>query len=381
MYVSKCKNYHFIFYCIIVFFYLPGCQSPQRIAGSDHKLVVDKWNALSQYAHGVLNQYDISLGTRLSVNENNGIQAFHLSDFKFLRKTSALQIDLLAPSFNHKIICTPECSFLNEYIDDYLINATLLKQYFDEVEFELFKFYGDIVLLEGILKTLEEIDENLFAQYLRWLIAQNKGFNSLNEFTDYLNEKLSEDEFFNFINDPIKMYSLIELDKSLDVISPFENDISNRENSFIAKELLDIEPEFMFTKPNDLQEIPSVALESELWTSIEIGADGLISVFNSNDIDWQSLKGVEILIGEQVCSYEENYFGFVTEIVGRKFLVFIVGQMKEKSDSILKSAMNGAIFSQTEEQYFSMVKQNITFMRDEIAPCNVAYLTNKRSNK
>ena len=356
---------------------LMGCQSAQQIAGDEHKLVVDKWRALSKYAHGVLNRYNISLGTRLSVDATNEKNPFILDDFQLLHKTSALKIDLLNPSFERKIICTPECSFITEYMADSSINATLLKQYFDDIEFELFKFYGDLVLLEGAFKELEEINQALFPKYLLWLITENKSFNSLIGLTEYLNKSLSKSNFIEFINDPSKRYSLIEFDESLNPIFPFKSDYGNSDNQELSViesngELTNIEPEFILTEQPGWQENVEAIIESEFWPETLSSNDGVVASISSAESSWSLLKELDVSLGDQVCSFQEESQEQIQDVVDQITMSRIY--LQELPDSIVKDAIPGTIFMQPLEERFSIIKQNIVFSQDAIAPCNIALL-------
>ena len=387
----------YFFISLFVNFFLVSCQSPQQIAGIEHKLVVDKWNSLSKYAYGVLNRYELSIGARLSVDDSQFKKNFVLSDFKLLHQTSALQIDLLAPSFEEKIICMPQCSLITEYVADSSVNATLLKQYFDDVEFKLFKFYGDLVLLDGAFKELESLNADLFPSYLNWLIAQNASFDSLLELTDYLNEKLSKEEFVGFINDPKKLYSLIELDNTLRVDDNFSNDLSGvngelpafelsqfsseepQELLYIqkiqdAKELVNIESEFLLTEEADWKENIADIIESEFWPKSDVGNDGVVATITSKQVDWQQLQNFEIAIGDQICSYSENYFGFVTDVVGNKYSAYVIGKMQIEIDNVLTDAPEGAIFNRPTAGDFAIIKEPIVLNKDNVAPCDIALL-------
>lgn len=379
------KNTKFLaFYiALITCFLLASCQSNQQIAGSQHKLVVDKWRALSQYAYGVLNRYEISFGARLSVNKNDVEHPLELGEFTLLHKTSASQIDLLAPSFEKKLLCDPQCSLITEYVTNSAVNSTKLTQQFDKDEFKLFKFYGDLVLLEETFSSLEQLDSHLFPQYLHWLILQNARFDSLIELSDYLNVNLSEQAFTEFINDPSKVYSLLELDKSFDLITP-----ESQKNN----ELVNLEPEAALIVDENWQDISEIdeafAFETlvfdenytetdylaEKWPESAVRDDGIVATLISKTLDWGQLKTIDIEIGDQVCSFNENYFGFVTDVTGQEYSTYVIGEMQTENDNVLTNLPSGSAFTQPNEIKFKVIKASMVLNDNNIAPCKIALL-------
>ncbi|MGJ8691248.1 MAG: hypothetical protein ACSHW0_02060 [Thalassotalea sp.] len=362
-----------------------SCQSPQQIAGSDHKLVVDKWKALSLYADGVLNQYDIALGARLTVDKSSEHQ-FILKDFALLKKASAEHINLLSPSFEDKIICTPECSLLTEYTSNSEVNATLLKQYFDDYEFQLFKFYGQLSLLDDSLAELETIDKKLLPYYLTWLIEKNNHFDKLIDLSDFLTEMLSTEQYLSYINDPKKQYSMLAAEQPQEItrwqtlddgqeitelVAPelIAPELSHIQDDFVAMELDNIELDSQ-AKEQSTWQTAAIAQEVTFWQQEGTG-DGVNISISSEVVDWQILQQLDVSIGDKVCSFNGNYFGIVTEVLGTKFSVYVVGQLQVEIDNILSSAPDGAIFKQSGLVRLYPVQAVRDFSQDQIAPCQV----------
>ena len=70
---------------ILLLCLLTACQSSLQLAGSQHKLVVDKWGELSAYADGTLQEFDIAIAGQLLL-EGQSKDKFVLRNFHLTNK-------------------------------------------------------------------------------------------------------------------------------------------------------------------------------------------------------------------------------------------------------------------------------------------------------
>jgi hypothetical protein len=182
---------------------LISCQTALQIAGSDHKLVAAKWNALAEYAQSNIVAYGVTVSARLVIERQDDKEVFKLDSIKFSTDVSVREFNLLTPSFEHKYICLPQCFQLLEYVNfNGESGATLLVDFFNQHEFELFQFYGDLVILSNSLRDLAAKDQPLLKAYLRSLALKNQQFDSTKTFISFLEEMLTEKALAEFLENP-----------------------------------------------------------------------------------------------------------------------------------------------------------------------------------
>jgi hypothetical protein len=307
--------------------------------GEAHKLVFDKWQSLANYAAGPLLSTKLVLVAKLDLVSIDDEQQFKLSAIKLAKKETYFDINLLHPSFEYKYICNPQCIQLTEFLsNDKNFGNTLLDNYFSKHEFELFKFYGAIALLNDRFLAMQQANPNRVSVYLDWLVKQDKEFATVKEFSQYLVQAVSDEGFLTFINEPLNFYASLAQEREDDQLQQYsaEDVIENERQHWYSGSTPD---QLLVMQP------PPFILPSELSSGS----------FN---------------IGDTVCSFNDNKVGVISEIRGRNIQVQLVGQIQSLVDGQTLAANMGDIFNSEITPYFSSINENKVFTEQEIALCN-----------
>jgi hypothetical protein len=338
-----------------------ACQTELKIAGNNHQLVGAKWRALAVYAESKLIKHGITISAKLVVVNSEGNEEFRLRKIKFSYSADVFNVDLLVPSFEQKYVCDPKCYQLLEYKSgDGRSGETMLTHFFNQHEFELFKFYGDLVLLSEKLETVHRSSGALLGYYLKSLTDEKYSFESTEDFIAFLDKALNEESFVSFINDPnsqnssfLKSYAVSPDDGwDLDTDVALELNSTNSENG----ENLTIE-------------------EDDIWLSSDIDSPEVVfyqAIVNEqeNTINsWLNAKSLPIEIGENVCSYENNLFGIVTSLTNQDVVVELLGQGKMLTEGILQDLPSGGLFSNYEGFSYIPMADSISLSIVDVATC------------
>jgi len=381
-----------------------GCESTLDIAGGEHKTVTDKWRALSTYAESNIENYGVTITARLAVDANNN---FKLTHFKISNQPSKQDINLLAPNFEDKYICSPVCYQLLEYVNFTGKNGTtLLTNYFDRHEFELFKFYGDVQLLNKEIAKLARHDQQLFKSYLISLAHQGTSFEVAKEFTQFLTSTLTLPTLENFANNPEEVFShflknyQIKNKKQWNKVNSEQDGwtgVNTEQNEWTG---INTEQEQWTGVNTEQNDWTGVSTEQEQWTAstegpesawsnettvypeatwlreVSIQAPLIDSIKTTNDqsldesqLSWQLAQTYPIEIGQNVCSYQDNFFGVVTAISFDQVAVNLLGQAKRINEGIVAPAEKGDLFTLTDNLYFLPLTDKKSFKKSDVASC------------
>lgn len=312
-----------------------ACQSGLQIVGQEHALVVKKWQELAQYIDKSTTNNPFTIVGRLSVDTQAEIQTFILTDIHLTQQETKFELNLIRPTFQNKYICIPTCLQLTEYFSDSQKNSTMLNRYFEQHEFELFKFYAFLVLQDDNISALYELSPIVATQYFNWLMQEEQKFNDLASISQFLSLALTQQSMLDFLNDPDKFYGNL-LAKSQNVLRgrrlsdgispPTEDEVLNTLNAF--------------RKQDRLQ-------------------------------NWLNIKDYPLEIGDQVCSYTQNEFGTVNGIIGNQVQVRIVGKLMKFVDGMEVSADSGDIYDKQLGQLFIPINRVEIYKADSIALCQL----------
>lgn len=397
---------HFIFISWVVLG-MSACQSTLDIAGGEHKVVTEKWLALSKYAESNIEKFGVTITAQLANTNDN---KFRLTNFRINTLATKQDINLLTPYFENKYICSPRCYQLIEYVNFTGENgATLLTNYFDRHEFELFKFYGDIYLLNKQLRKLAEFDEPLLKNYLLLLAYQSISFESAKEFIQFLTHSLTinalerfaedpEDLFFHMlkrykvINDGLVMSNSSEQDEWADVSKELDDwsddptkesdhwvEVSSEQDEWVGASI-EQDKWTILTEPPELALLNNAIIQPDtVWVN-----ESPEQHFSGKDMDakvalatdtaplyWLTAKENPILVGHNVCSFKESFFGVVIAKSDDKVTVNILGQAKIISEGIVYPANAGDLFTMAENLYFIPLTEKRTFDKSDIASCSI----------
>ncbi len=301
-----------------------GCQSIIKIAGTeDHKTVYEKWRELVSYAESDLADYGIKIIAQLKVKTLNSKEEFYLSNIKLSSSSNALNIDLLSPQFETKLVCDPVCYQLTEYVrtrDEDKDGYTLLTAFFDKHEYELFDFYAKTMVLNKKIATLEAMNSVLLSSYFLFLLEEEKIFESLDEFSPYLENSLSELAYQDYI---AHQYASSE----------------DSNNSMISK-------------------VRSRANSSGAIIPISPG-------------DFNKFSHGRSWFGKTVCSYDENIFGVVAAETNHIVHVSMQGRAKNLLDGVEVGAVKGRLFSRNQAIDFETLTGVRMLSKDDVYLCEI----------
>jgi hypothetical protein len=336
-----------------------SCQTPIDRAGNNHKIVTEKWYELSKYAESRLQNYGVTITAKLGINN---LGQYQLVDIRLNTKETLFNINLLTPIFDYKYICAPVCIQLVEYKNSSNLSGyTLLTSYFDKHEYQLYKFYGEVMLINNEIKQLELINHNILPDYLNVISKQEKAFNSPSEFIEYLRSSLTQQAFLSYIDSPI--------DPTIPDLSLLGNEVTNWKKRTIE--------ETSSWKNNTAEE--QYLSPDSIWLSKGLTEDERISLtsietfnsrlnINSEDI-WDEIRHVNIKKNDTVCSYAENMFGRVIYIQGNVIKVLVQGQAKKTNDNIISNPQKGFLFKLKQTINFTPLYGYKDFQRSNIALC------------
>jgi hypothetical protein len=370
------------------FFLIASCQTPIESAGSDHRIVTEKWYELSKYAESQLKNHDVTITAKLAINK---LGEYKLSDIRLNTKETPFNIDLLAPNFNSKYICSPMCVQLVEYTNSSDVSGyTLLTSYFDQHEYQLYKFYGEIMLLNNQIKQLELINPNLFSDYLNVISKQEKSFNIPSKFIEYLRTSLSPQSFLKYLDSPIDpMISEVSFQEK--ETADWKNE-TNEEAPWLASQRViknnstgqstlsnnNITPDSLW-KLQNLTEKDEYLTPNSLWLTKTLTEDEKINIasikvtnsqFNvkSGNV-WEDIRYIKIKKNDTVCSYAESMFGQVVQIQENIIKVLVIGQAKKSTDNIISNVPKGFLFKLEQNINFAPLYGYKDFQRSNIALC------------
>jgi len=373
-------------FCYLIFtISLFSCQSQLDIAGEEHKTAAEKWYALANYTQSDLTKFGVTITAQLSVVEET--QTFKLTNFKINNNETRRDINLLAPYFESKFICKSECYQFLEYVNENEVKGeTLLSHYFSQHEFQLFKLYGDIVILNESLQNLAKINTPLLPSYLKYLSEQNISFTEPKDFILYLEMALSEKSFSAFLANPKGLYREFLENYNMQPNTGWSNDTNKETSMWSSNE--QSEPDYQLEFTLEGEESKSWSSES-ISPSLKWSTNGKTTVTKdwevqhsedalwSNDIGlkekevslWKAAKKLPIVVGQNVCSYEDNFFGVVVSIDNDKVEVLLLGQAKMIKDGVVESIAKGSLFQSNGEFYFFPESGKQIFSTSEVATC------------
>jgi hypothetical protein len=324
---------------------LSGCQSQLDIAGQDHALVVKKWQELAKYTDkSTFNNPFIIVG-KLAVDRQSEDHKFVLTDIHFTQEETHFELNLIRPSFENKYICMPVCLQLTEYFSNNQDNTTMLYRYFEQQEFELFKFYGDVVLQNDSINELLAFSPVAATQYINWLIRKEQKFQDLVSLTAFLKVALTKENIILFLNTPDDFY--------MDLLTNSQN-------------MLD---------ESNVWNLNDVTADTDNWTNTPTEDEAFLTLNRLGQElrvqNWLEIKDNALAIGDQVCSFEKNEFGVVTEIIGNKVQVRLVGKLIKLIDGSQASTRPGDIYNREIQHNFTSISSDEVYQASAIALCEI----------
>ncbi|KXI27661.1 hypothetical protein [Paraglaciecola hydrolytica] len=348
---------------IILLLGLGACQTRLKIAGTKHQKVAAKWHGLAQYAESKIVNYGVTITANLVIEAIDDKPAFTLQNIKFSEHENVQNINLLTPSFEHKYICLPLCFQLLEYVAfDGVDSATLLDSFFSEHEFELFQFYGDLVILSERLDTLANRDNGLLRAYLLSLTRKKESFGSTKEFIAYWDNSLALGMFEQFMRNPVDIDSDFLQDYRQTPDRRWRRTGTNANNNSQYGENT-------YNENDDI--LPNEHWLASSQPTPESSAFQFLEGQVEEVLNWEDGRQLAIVIGENVCSYENNLFGVVTNDNGNQVEVNVLGQAKTFKDGVVQDVASGSLFNSISSLYFIPMQEMQSFAKADVATCYI----------
>jgi hypothetical protein len=343
-------------FLVILFLCLTSCQTTLQKAGQSHALTFQKWQALAQYAGAsqLTNHPSIFIVGELKIDSSGKENKFVLTNIKLSSKETQFQINLLHPQFESKYICAPQCLQLTEYLEQAAEGNTMLTRYFNEHEFELFKFYAEVFSLDEIIKEKFSSSGEHFEHYMNWVINQQLNSEDITTFIVHLKRIFSDEEYVSYTAKPEQVYSHLV--------------------QSATKRGLGIEPsETVLWTDTNTENQP----EMILWNLTEEHNDGInLAEINIEPNARIKLADTDVEPGDLVCSSVNNEFGSVVEIRGSNILLDLIGERLNYLDGVSIAIRPSEIFNSNIITSYKLVENGIkTFDNSQVVKCDIALPT------
>lgn len=320
-------------------FFLIGCQSTQDSAYAQQKAIL-QWQSMADSAATPFREAGIQLTAKLNFKDAQWGKEYYLSDFSFTKPIDKYRIDLLAPTFKNKYLCSWVCEKVDEMRYDKLIGYyDYLTVFFNTIKPELLTFYSNLIELENNVNTLN-ISKQEFAVKLH---------------------KLKQT--------PIELANLTQVDNYL-------------ESSFTQTSFFDVEESEVITNESDIYTTNEEQTDFEADNENTVNDSDIIAVStydNADEFVEQTTEDIGIdkslfTIGIKVCSRQANFFGEVMEVdpLNPKILVSVKGQAKQMKDNAIVNLASGYLESQNGQFDFIEMNKMTVFNLDDIFLCDVA---------
>jgi hypothetical protein len=116
--------------------------------------------------------------------------------------------------------------------------------------------------------------------------------------------------------------------------------------------------------------------EAKDWQRDNIDGKSWISVAKKIDLalankNWLMLKRHPLAISNIVCSYKDNYFGMVEELLNDEVKVFVQGQAISYSDGFIENLPQGSLFVEITDLPFKPIIKSMYISKADLAICSV----------
>lgn len=358
---------------------ISSCQSSLDIASDKHQTSAEKWYALAQYSSTTLAPFSLKVTAKLSHFNSLPEMDLRFTEIKLSNETTPFTINLLAPDFENKYICTPVCIQLVEYLIDHKVDDnpklnsdTALSQYFKKHEFELFQFYSDMFILGDQLARLAKEDPVNLDSYLQWLSNTAESSFTLSAFTQLFKEKLTIELYKEFLNNPTNIIYILGISQNNNLLLGNEQTSPQQVSKKTAN-------------PDDLWSSEPSSPEVKLWSNELSPAEMTLWSFQPSSPEmklWTSIINVspkswfepavhKLDIKDTVCSYRENYFGIVQSVSLENVSVWVLGQAKIKQDGIVSNPEEGELFKESIKSTFIPINELKKFSLLDVSLCEL----------
>ncbi|WP_057832181.1 hypothetical protein [Colwellia sp. TT2012] len=334
---------------------LSGCSNTVPLEQLENKQLLQslyqvnqkKWLVASSRENDLFKRYNLKVLASIEWKKRSDAQTYSFKNITLVGDDDKYTINLLNPEFSQTMACGWYCEYLDQPITQAMtLRYTMLDKIYEKEKQQLHNFYSSINRLNNNLAKLPEDKLILLPNIIKELKNKPEVFDSLADLMGFLNNYFDEVDFKN-----------ISLGK--DIISTREIIVNNA--------MLDPEYDLQhrFSEPQTLQQLLGIPpLEPR---PVEISNDIKISV----ESRWLIQQKLPIYNDQFVCSYKENYFGYITNIEQNKITVALKGQVKEFLDGLLLNMENGLLFNKNQDISFITLEKNKIFNKTGLAPCSL----------
>lgn len=403
---------------------LTGCQSNIDKIGQEHAKEVIKWQELARYAGNELKYLGLTVTAGVQIEQAVDETTYSIINVHLDRDTNNTEIDLLSPEFAEKLACGAECHRLSIYNASFATPETQLTHFFLEQEGRFFEFYGRLTLLNETLAYYRKSSPDIFKQYINWMVSQQRSFDSLSEFFDYLDTYITEDKLLAFskngfispvqdrlspaflddlvaalpqerqisaVKTPDSVWQLDKLipptsETKLAAALPVKNSVKSIDASSAdtEKRLKESKPTAIhldprrLTRPDQNWNSSDAKMPSDDWNVSQLTPELQFAASSRPSISveekWQQAKMRSLQVGSIACTFSDNSFGVVKEIENSNALLKVIGRTQDMVDGVKLSPKPGHLFSSNESFYFVKDSETQSYPLTDIATCDIRRL-------
>ncbi|MDN4503229.1 hypothetical protein QX776_12515 [Alteromonadaceae bacterium BrNp21-10] len=357
---------------------LNACMTPLQQVGQKHQTAAEKWHELAKYTSSNIPHFGFTVTASLEIAGSETYPEIKLTNIQLRHDEDRHSINLLNPQFEHKYLCRKGCVQLVEYDSkNGALGNTLVAEYLNKYEFELFRFHADLFVLNDVLVELAEENNNLLDDYLYYLSTKGGKFSSLADITAFLNTELTMKKFRGFLTDPQYQYSNLVFKMIAD------NPELTPVNRLLRQTIIEQGNQDNKLWGEDENNDPSVSWNVGTLTNDPSSDWDLTD--NANQFPWQlaevtvvgvsiwsQARALPVAVGDTVCSFTDNYFGMLKSIdPNQQMGVFIQGQAKQEKDGIISNLQKGSLFIENNTLEFLPMIENKVLSSDDIARCSI----------
>ena len=373
------NKYGFILFCLL----FVGCQSKIEKIGQQHAEEVLKWQELARYAGNELKYLGLTVTAGVQINQSAEGTTYSIVNVQLNRDANHTEVDLLSPEFAEKFACGKDCQKLGLYDSNFTKPETQLSSFFFEEEGRFFEFYGRLTRLNYTLADYRASSPDILKKYLTLMFNRKLSFNSLSEFIDNLEKHVTENKLLAFSKSgfisPVedRLSSMFIDDLTANLPTEWEinvDDVKMPDDDWNSNAPTPDELFYTGLTPDEL--FYTGLTPDELFYANLISKTASLSVITSN---WEQAKQNALQVGSIVCSFSDNSFGVVKELVANEATLDVIAQARVLVDGMKLYLQPGYLFTSAESFYFVKGSPNQTYTLSDIATCNVEHL--KRGQK
>jgi hypothetical protein len=318
------------------------------------------WQQSALGSESIFARHGLKIFAAITWQKRSNGETYRFSNIQIAPEADQYAINLLHPDFSQKMACGWYCEYLDQPISQTTLGPyTMLDKAFEGNQSLLYGFYDEMHRLENNLQSLSPKRLAVIPEVIAQLVNTQQKFDSLKQITAFLNDYFDDIDFQQFSPEQQALASPFPL------LGGYQSISVSRETELTVT---DADLLATFTPEPSLEAL--LKLNGNKQTqNIPADLSSAPSTLPSPDTLWLQQKSLPILIGQVVCSYQDNYFGEVTAVNGNRINLALKGQVKQLIDGIVMSAPAGTLFSKDSKISYLDTDGQRSFSRSQLAPC------------